>query len=145
MCGTRTAASILTLIVNVVMLAIHTVYLVIWQNTSTRTITNIMYPTQLAKMTFDEILDLIPVTMEARCFHEQLEFQSYPPKDFCTARYERKSSKKKFQTRKKKTEKKNSLADLGPRKTQPNVCSKRRDSESWTDIDRQNQRLCHEI
>ena len=30
-------------------------------------------------------------------------------------------------------------------KTQPNVCSKRRDSESWTDIERQNQRLRHEI
>ena len=30
-------------------------------------------------------------------------------------------------------------------KTQPNVCSKRRDSESWTDIERQKQRLRHEI
>ena len=45
----------------------------------------------------------------------------------------------------KNPEKKHSWADLGPRKTQPNVCSKRRDSESWTDIDRQNQRLRHEI
>ena len=41
---------------------------------------------------------LRPVTMETRCFHKKLEFQRYPPKDFCTARYERKSSKKKFQT-----------------------------------------------
>ena len=41
---------------------------------------------------------LIPVTMETRCFHKKLEFQRYPPKDICTARYERKSSKKKFQT-----------------------------------------------
>ena len=30
-------------------------------------------------------------------------------------------------------------------KTQPNVCSKRRDSEFWTDIERQKQRLRHEI
>ena len=34
---------------------------------------------------------------------------------------------------------------IGLRKTQPNVCSKRRDSESWTDIERQNQRRRHEI
>ena len=36
--------------------------------------------------------------METRCFHKKLEFQRYSPKDFCTARYERKSLKKKFQT-----------------------------------------------
>ena len=30
----------------------------------------------------------IPVTMETRCFHKELEFQRYQPKDFCTARYE---------------------------------------------------------
>ena len=41
---------------------------------------------------------MIPVTMETRCFHKKLEFQRYPPKDICTARYERKSSKKRFQT-----------------------------------------------
>ena len=49
----------------------------------------------------------------------------------------------------KNPEKNNSWADfwakIGLRITQPNVCSKRRDSESWTDIDRQNQRLRHEI
>ena len=39
---------------------------------------------------------LRPVTMETRCFHKKLEFQRYPPKDLCTARYERKSSKKNF-------------------------------------------------
>ena len=39
-----------------------------------------------------------PVTIETRCFHKKLEFQRYPPKDFGTARYERKSSKKKFHT-----------------------------------------------
>ena len=33
--------------------------------------------------------------METRCFHKKLEFQRYPPKYFCTARYEHKSSKKK--------------------------------------------------
>ena len=57
-------------------------------------------------VSFDEILDLRPVTMETRCFHKKLEFSRYPPKDFCTARYERKSSKKKVsnfsKTRKKK-------------------------------------------
>ena len=36
-----------------------------------------------------------PGTMETRCFHKKLEFQKYPPKDFCTARYKRKSSKQK--------------------------------------------------
>ena len=93
-------------------------------------------------------LGLIPVTMGTRCFHKKLEFQRYPPKDFCTARYERKSSKKKFQTFQKPRKKSfmgRSWAKIGLRKTQPNVCSKRRDSESWTDIDRQNQRLRHEI
>ena len=34
--------------------------------------------------------------METRCFHKKLEFQRYPPEDTCTARYERKSSKKSF-------------------------------------------------
>ena len=46
-----------------------------------------------------------PVTMETRCFHKKLEFQRYPPNDFCTARYERKSLKKKFQTFQKKPKK----------------------------------------
>ena len=89
-----------------------------------------------------------PVTMETRCFHKKLEFQRYPPKDLCTARYERKSSKKNFQTFQKPRKKQflsRSWAKIGLRKTQPNVCSKRRDSESWRDIDRQNQRLRHEI
>ena len=84
---------------------------------------------------------LIPVTMGTRCFHKKLEFQRYPPKDFCTARYERKSSKKKFRTFQKPRKKQflgRSWAKIGLRKTQPNVCSKRRDSESWTDIERQN-------
>ena len=36
--------------------------------------------------------------METRCSHKKLKFQRYPPKDLCTARYEHKSSKKKFQT-----------------------------------------------
>ena len=57
----------------------------------------------------------MPVTMETRCFHKKLEFQRYPSKDFCTARYERKSSKKKFQFFFKNPEKNNSWADLGPR------------------------------
>ena len=86
--------------------------------------------------------------METRCFHKKLEFQRYPPKDFCTARYERKSSKKKFQTFQNPRKKQflgRSWAKIGLRKTQPNVCSQRRDSESWTDIERQNQRLRHEI
>ena len=76
------------------------------------------------------------VTMETRCFHKKLEFQRYPPNDFCTARYERKSSKKKFQTFQKPRKKHfqgRSWAKIGLRKTQPNVSSKRRDFESWTD------------
>ena len=57
---------------------------------------------------------LRPVTVETQCFPKKMEFQRYPPKDFCTARYERKSSKKKFQPF--RTNPKNhSWADLGPR------------------------------
>ena len=62
----------------------------------------------------NQFSDLIPVTMETRCFHKKLEFQRYPPKDFCTARYERKPSKKSFKLFK-NPEKNNSWADLGPR------------------------------
>ena len=84
--------------------------------------------------------------METRCFHKKLEFVRYPSKDFCTARYEPKPSKKKIKLF--KTPKKiilgRSWAKIGLRKTQPNVCSRRQDSESWTDIDGQNQRLRHE-
>ena len=40
----------------------------------------------------------LAVTMETRCFRNKLEFQRYPPKDIYTARCDRKSSKKKFQT-----------------------------------------------
>ena len=46
-------------------------------------------------------MELRPVTMETRCFHKKLEFQRYPPKYFCTAHYERKSSKKSFKLFKK--------------------------------------------
>ena len=91
---------------------------------------------------------LRPVTMETRCFHKKLEFQRYPPKDFCTACYEHRSSKKEFQTFQNPPRKYflgRSWAKIGLRKTQPNVCSKRRNSESSTDIDGQNQRLRHEI
>ena len=82
---------------------------------------------------------VIPVTMETRCFHKKLEFQRHPPKDFCTARYEHKSSKKNqtFQKPRRKKILGRSWAKIGLRK-QPNISSKRRDSESWTDIDRQN-------
>ena len=45
---------------------------------------------------------------------KRVRFQTYPPKDFCTARYEHKSSKKKFQAFQ-KTRKKKSWADLWPR------------------------------
>ena len=54
---------------------------------------------------------VIPVTMGTRCFHKKLK---YPPKDFCTARYERNSSKKSFKLFK-TPQKNNSWADLGPR------------------------------
>ena len=89
-----------------------------------------------------------PVTMETRCFHKKVEFQKYPPKDLCTARYERKIFEKKVANFSKNPKKKilgRSWAKIGLRTTQPNVCSKQRDSESWTDIDRQNQRLRREI
>ena len=39
-----------------------------------------------------------PMTMETRCCKRIFEFQRYPPLHFCTARYELKSLKKKFQT-----------------------------------------------
>ena len=52
--------------------------------------------------------------MERRCFHKKLEFQTYPPNDLCTARYEHKSSKKSFKLFK-NPENNNSWADLGPR------------------------------
>ena len=55
-----------------------------------------------------------PMTTETRCFHKKLEFQRYPPKYFCTARYERKSSEKKIKLFK-NPEKNHSWADLGPR------------------------------
>ena len=48
---------------------------------------------------------LRPVTMETRCFRKELEFQRYPPNDFCTACHERKSSKKRFQTFQKRRKK----------------------------------------
>ena len=61
-----------------------------------------------------EKVRLIPMTMGTRCFHKKLESKRYPPKDFFTARYERKSSKKSFKLFK-NPEKNNSWADLGPR------------------------------
>ena len=69
------------------------------------------------------------------------------PKYFCTARCEHKSSIKTFQTQKKTktTFLGRSWAKIGLRKTKPNLNSKRRDSESSTDIDRQSQRLRNEI
>ena len=52
--------------------------------------------------------------METRCCQKNFEFQRYPPNDFCTARYEHKSSKKSSNFS--KTPKKNhSWEDLGPR------------------------------
>ena len=62
---------------------------------------------------------VIPVTMETRCFHKKLEFQRYPPKDFCTARYEYKSSKKKSQNFS-KTPKKNPGPILGQDRPEKN-------------------------
>ena len=68
-----------------------------------------------------------PVTMETRCFHKKLEFQRYPPKDFCTARYDDKSSKKYFKLFNNPKNKfmGRSSPKIGLRKTQPNVNSKR--------------------
>ena len=85
-------------------------------------------------------MDLRPVTMEAS--RKKLELRRYPPKDFCTARYERKSSKKKFQTLKKKRKKSflgRSWAKIGLRKTQPMlVRSGEIPSPGQTSIDKTN-------
>ena len=92
---------------------------------------------------FNKSFNLIDNKLDAR-----ISFQRYPPEDFCAARYEQKSSKKNFQTFQKPRKKSflgRSWAKIGLRKTQPNVHSKRRDSESSADIDRQNQGLRHEI
>ena len=52
---------------------------------------------KITRSASDPIINgLRPVTMETRCFRKEFEFQRYPPKDFCTARYEHKSSKKSF-------------------------------------------------
>ena len=74
-------------------------------------------------------------------FHKKLEFQRYRPSDFCTAPYEHKSWKKisNFSKTPKMIIPGPILSQGRREETQPNVCSKRRDSESWTDIDRQNQ------
>ena len=83
-----------------------------------------------------------PVTMETRCFHKKLEFQRYPPKDLCTARYEHKSSKKKFQTFQKPRKKSflgPSWAKIGLRKlSQMFVRSGEIPSPGQTSIDKTN-------
>ena len=74
------------------------------------------------KITIGDLFVVRPVIMETRCFHKKLEFQRYPPKDCCTARYERKSSKKKLQTFQKPRKKSflgRSWAKIGLRKTRP--------------------------
>ena len=87
-----------------------------------------------------------PVTMATRSFSKKLELQLYPPNNFCTDRYKNKSSKKPFKlVNRKKRSLGRSWAKIGLRKSQRKVSSNRRDSESSTDIDRQNQGLRHEI
>ena len=79
--------------------------------------------------------------METPCFHKRLQVQRYSPKDFSIARYEHKSCTKKLQTFQKPRKKEflgRSWAKIGLRRTQPNVKSKRRDSEASTDIDKTN-------
>ena len=53
--------------------------------------------------------------------------------------------KKSFKLFKNPEKKKSWAAQDRPEKNSAKCCSKRRDSESWTDIDRQNQQLRHEI
>ena len=94
----------------------------------------------------EKLIEGRPVTMETRCCQKKFEFQRYPPKAFCIARYEHKYSKNKFQTFQKRRKKYflgRSWAKIGLINTQPNVDSKRRDPESSTVIDRQNQQLRH--
>ena len=83
-----------------------------------------------------------PVTMKTRSFHQKLEFQRYPPKDFCTALYEHKSSEIKLSNFSKTQQKivlGRSWAKIGLRKTQPNVNSKCEiPSPGQTSIDKTN-------
>ena len=88
------------------------------------------------------------VTMETLCFHKSDNFKDTHQKISVPRAMStnlRKNTFKLFKT----PPQNNSWADLGAKiglsKTQLNVCSKRRDSDSWTDIDRQKQRLRHEI
>ena len=73
-----------------------------------------------------------PLTMEMRCCRKKSKSkdtrQIFPPLAMST-----------------NLRKKSSNFSKTPRKTQQNFNSKRRDPESSTDIDRQNQRLRHEI
>ena len=55
---------------------------------------------------------ITPVTIKTRCCQKKFECQRYPPDDFCTTRYEHKSSIF-FQTFQ-KPEKEHCWADLGP-------------------------------
>ena len=86
-------------------------------------------------------LSVIPVTMGTRCFHKKIEFQRTRQK--ISVPLGTSTNLRKKVSNFSKTPGTKIPGHL--RKTQPNVCSKRRDSESWTDIDGQNQRLHHEI
>ena len=89
---------------------------------------------------------LRPVTMETRCCQKKsLNFKDTRHKiSVPLAMSKKKTSKKNFQTFQKKTKKKilgRCWAKIGLRKNQPNVNSKRGDSESSTNIDLPKQRL----
>ena len=91
-----------------------------------------------------------PMPMGKRSINKKFEFQKHPPKIFMKALPMgtfRKKNPNFWKSPKK--EKRKSGADVGrtsaPEKLRPILGSKQRNSESVTDIDRQNQRLRHEF
>ena len=90
---------------------------------------------------------LRPMTMETRCCKKKKK-SKYTRHKISVPLAMRTNVEKKSSNLKKKRKKYflgRYWAKIGPRKAQPNVNSKRRDSESSPDIDRLNQRLRHEI
>ena len=86
--------------------------------------------------------------LKTQSSHKKCEFQRYPSQFSGTACYEHVSSNGKFQTLGKAQNKQfwgRCWDKIGFRRSQADVCSKRRDCDFSTDIHRQNQRLRHEF
>ena len=90
-----------------------------------------------------------PVTIETRCFHQKARISKIPPKRFLYRSLWAQIYEKKVSNFSKTPNKIIPGPILGQDRPEKNsakyVNSKRRDSESSTDIDRQNQRPRHEI